>query len=155
MTQGIQPASGVVESIVQEIIIQAPAARIFTALTDPAQLLEWWFIEGKFRATHAACDPRPGGVWSMRVQGSCGEASCTVVTGRYVEVDPPHRLSFTWLREEEDYPESLVLWELEEMGSETLVRVTHSGLISEEMRNRNNGWPLIQPLLKAFVEIDA
>jgi uncharacterized protein YndB with AHSA1/START domain len=156
MTHSIAVPTGAYDKIVQEITIKAPAARIFAALTQPEQLLEWWAAEGKFRAIQVECDPRPGGSWSMRVEGACGAGnSCTHVIGRYIEVDPPRRLSFTWLREEESDPETLVVWDLEERGTETWVRVTHSGFTSERMRDRNNGWPIIQQLLKAFVEPQA
>lgn len=142
-----------VDAIVQEITINAPAERIFRALTSPGELLRWWAAEGKFRATQVESDLRPGGAWRMGVEGSCGpESSCTVVSGKYLEIAPPHRLVFTWLREEEDDPETTVQWDLKEGNGATTVRVTHSGFTSERMRTRNSGWPLIQQLLQAFVE---
>ncbi len=143
------------DSIVRQITIKAPALRIFHALTDPAELLQWWAAEGQFHATHVECDPRPGGRWMMRVEGSCAGSSCTIVTGRYLEVEPPHLLVFTWLREEESDPETIVRWELEEANGATTVRVTHSGFTNERMRNRNNGWPLIQKLLQTYTERQA
>ncbi len=137
--------------LVQHIEIQAPAARIFAAITSPEELLRWWTKPGKFVPTHAECDLRPGGNWRMRLEGACGpDQSCTIVYGVYREIAPPHRLSYTWIREGEDYPESLVTWDLEEFGGITTVRVTHSGLISEAMRTRNAGWPMILELLDAW-----
>ncbi len=139
--------------VLQEINIAAPAERIFRAISDPAELLRWWASEGKFRATEVDIDLRPGGAWRMRVEGGCGpDISCTVVKGKYVEVEPPHRLAYTWIREEEDDPETLVRWDLEENGGGTTVRVTHSGFTSERMRLRNSGWPLIQGLLQRYLE---
>jgi len=141
------------DAIVQEVVIQAPATRIFEALTDPAELLKWWAAEGRFTATHVEIDLRPGGKWLMRVDGKAGPGkSSTTVRGEYRTIEPPHLLSFTWIRDEEDSPETLVLWELEEDDSATRVRVTHSGLTSESLVNRNSGWPLIQSLLKIHVE---
>jgi uncharacterized protein YndB with AHSA1/START domain len=61
-------------------------------------------------------------------------------------------LEFTWNWEGEDYPESVVRWDLEEKDGITRARVTHSGLTSEDMRQRNNGWPMILGLLEAWVE---
>jgi len=146
-------ADPVNDVIVQEITIKAPAERIFRALTSPDELLQWWASQGKFRATHVESDLQPGGKWMMRVEGSCAPGtSCTVVSGRYLEVAPPHLLIFTWLREEEDDPETTVRWDLHEVDGCTTVRVTHSGLTTEKMRTRNGGWPLIQVLLQAYVE---
>lgn len=141
------------DMIVQEITIKAPAARIFAALIDPNELLQWWRVEDRFRLIHAECDLRSGGKWFMRVaKGSPAERKEAFVRGVYLTVEPPHCLVFTWIREEEDHPETIVRWDIEEQGASTLVRVTHSGLTSERLRERNNGWPLIVELLQAYVE---
>jgi uncharacterized protein YndB with AHSA1/START domain len=47
-------------TFVQEIIIKAPAERVFAALINPDQREEWWGSEGSFLATHVASDPRVG-----------------------------------------------------------------------------------------------
>jgi uncharacterized protein YndB with AHSA1/START domain len=144
------------DAIVQEVTIKAPADRIFAALTNPAELLKWWAAEGRFKTVQVESDLRPGGKWMMRVEGSCGpEALSSTVRGEYREIDPPRRLTFTWIRDEENAPETLVCWELDEDRGATTVRVTHSGLTSESLRARNSGWPLIQTLLQAYIEQDA
>src|SRR5271168_1978508 len=141
------------DAIIQEITIKAPAARIFEALTNPDELLKWWAAEGKFRATHVECDLRPGGRWLMRVASDrAAETFSTTVRGEYRVIEPPHLLIFTWIREEEDRTETLVRWDLDESGGITTVRVTHSGLTSERLRTRNNGWPLVVTLLQSYVE---
>ena len=137
------------DSIVQTITIHAPAARIFSALTCSSELLKWWASEGRFKTVEAEIDLRPGGSWHMRLEGACGPGTtATSVRGVYRIVDPPHRLSFTWNRDGEDSPETLVTWELEEHGDSTTVRVTHSGLNTDALRTRNSGWPLIQDLCR-------
>lgn len=141
-------------TIVQEVTMRAPAQRIFNALTRPAELLKWWNAEGKFRLVHAECDVCTGGKWLMRVSGvNCSTgAPESVVSGEYRTVNPPKTLEFTWNRQNEDYPESLVRWDLDEKDGYTTVRVTHSGLISEKMRARNNGWMMIVELLQGYVQ---
>jgi uncharacterized protein YndB with AHSA1/START domain len=141
------------DRIVQEIVIKAPAERVFRALTRPEELLKWWAAEGKFKVVNAECNLEPGGKWLMRVAG-CGpeEKHASTVYGEYRTVDPPHLLTYTWIRENEAYPETLVRWDLEEKDGYTTVRVTHSGLITESLRMRNNGWRLITTLLKSYVE---
>lgn len=138
------------DAIVQEATIKAPAERIFNALTSPGELLKWWRSEGKFQVTHVECDPRPGGKWRMRVRGNSGAES--IVAGEYLTVESPRLLVFTWIREQEDATETVVRWNLEERDGVTKVRVTHSGLTSESLRVRNNGWSLIVGLLQAYVE---
>ena len=133
------------DAIVQELTIAGSAERIFDALTNPEELLKWWKAEGKFRVTHVESD--------LRVGGSCGgAASCTTVTGTYKVIRRPVQLIFTWIREEEESPETTVQWDLEENAGTTTVRVTHSGLTSDALRNRNAGWPMIQHLLKGYIE---
>ena len=142
------------DAIVQEVVIKAPAERIFRALTRPEELLGWWAAEGKFQVIEAECDLQPGGKWRMRVAGRCGVESPQVSTvhGEYRVVDPPRLLTYSWIRENENWPETLVRWDLKEEAGCTTVRVTHSGLVSEALRQRNSGWPTVLGLLQTWVE---
>jgi uncharacterized protein YndB with AHSA1/START domain len=138
------------DTIVQEIVIKRPAEKIFEALTKPEELVKWWRVEGKFQTTHMESDLRPGGKWRMRLIGGSGTEM--VVSGEYRQIERPHLLVFTWIRESEDATETLVRWNLAEKDGVTTVRVTHSGLTSESLRKRNDGWPMILGLLQAHVE---
>jgi uncharacterized protein YndB with AHSA1/START domain len=138
------------DTIVQEMSMKSPADRIFEALTNPSQLVSWWGVPGKFRVTHAECDLRAGGKWSMRLDTGGGKS--TQVSGVYRRVERPRLLEFTWIRDSEDLPETLVRWDLEELDGVTHVRLTHSGLNSEALRNRNSGWPLIFGILRSYAE---
>jgi uncharacterized protein YndB with AHSA1/START domain len=141
------------DKIVQEVVIKDPAERIFRALTKPDELLKWWCAEGKFKVLNAECDLQPGGRWRMKVAGACtDEASSSTVYGQYQTIEPKHLLTYTWIRENEDLPETLVRWDLDERAGYTTVRVTHSGLITENLRKRNGGWPLIVTLLRAYID---
>lgn len=139
-----------IHSIVEEITIEAPAGRIFQALTDPAEIVKWWNVEGKFQTTDLESDLRVGGKWMIRVEGSCGSATSSLVRGEYRAIEYPRLLSYTWRRfgEGEDDRETLVTWELDEKDGATTVRVSHSGLVTDSLRQRNGGWPLILGLLR-------
>jgi uncharacterized protein YndB with AHSA1/START domain len=140
------------DAVVQQVEIHAPAARIFAALTDPNELLRWWNWEGKFQLVHAESDVRPGGKWSMRVSSCTPGQPESVVYGEYRTVASPYLLVYTWNREEEDHPETLVRWDLVEDNGVTTVRVTHSGLTSERLRARNSGWSMIAVRLQTYLE---
>ena len=141
------------DEIVQEVVIMASAERIFRALTRPEELLQWWEVEGEFQLLEAECDLQPGGKWRMRVAGRCAaEAPISTVYGEYREVDPPRLLTYTWIREQENWPETLVRWNLKQEDGYTTVRVTHSGLINEALRERNSGWSLVVTLLANYVD---
>ncbi len=139
------------DSIVQEITINSPARRIFEALTDPAQLVKWWGVEGRFRATHVESDLRPAGQWLMRGNGMNGRPF--TVRGTYREINYPHTLVFTWLPDWEDDPsETLVRIDLAEAGGVTTVRLTHSGFPTGSSRLSHQGWPQILDQLRAYAE---
>jgi uncharacterized protein YndB with AHSA1/START domain len=62
--------------------------------------------------------------------------------GEYTEIDPPHRLAFTW-HWDEDPPEQTSLIELsfDEQDGTTRVVLSHSGLPSEESATEHaDGW---------------
>lgn len=139
------------DTIVQEITIKAPAARVFEALTMPEQLVKWWGQPGRFEVTTAQCDPRPGGQWVMRGTGVGGRPFSVV--GVYRTVEPPRLLVVTWRPDWQGDPtESLVRWELEEKDGVTRVRLTHSGLVTEASRNSHRGWAQILAWLRAYAE---
>jgi uncharacterized protein YndB with AHSA1/START domain len=136
--------------IVQEIVIKAPAERIFEALTDPTQRVRWWGTEGRFKATHMESDLRVGGKWMMRGIGM-GRKSFSVV-GKYCSIERPHLLVLTWLPDwDANATESLVRFELEEKDGFTVVRLTHSHLTNEGGR-AHRGWPDILAWLRSHVE---
>jgi uncharacterized protein YndB with AHSA1/START domain len=147
------PSTASHDTIVQEITIKAPASRIFTALTDPDQLLDWWRIEDQFRLVRALCDVRSGGKWTMRLIEESDEEGLheAIVHGVYRTVVAPNLLEYTWIREEDGHPETIVRWELQPHGDGTQVRVTHSGLTTPRLRERNSGWIFIVQLLREYV----
>jgi uncharacterized protein YndB with AHSA1/START domain len=143
--------AGISDTIVQEILIKAPAERIFEALTNPAQRVQWWGAEGRFQATQMESDLRPGGAWMMSGNGVGGRPF--TVKGKYLEIDRPRLLIFTWLPSwQEDAFETTVRFELTEANGLTTVRLTHSGLATEASRLSHKGWPEILTWLQDYSE---
>jgi uncharacterized protein YndB with AHSA1/START domain len=137
-------------TIIQEIVIKAPAERIFAALTDPAQRMQWWGAEGRFQTTHMESDLRVGGKWMMRGTGMGGKSFR--VGGEYRSIERPYLLVFTWLPDwHANAKESVVSFELQEDGGVTKLRLTHSGLTSEAAL-AHRGWPDILDWLRTHVE---
>ena len=144
----MNPASAA-DTIVEEISIQAPAAKIFEALTNPAERMKWWGKEGRFVIKHMESDLQPGGKWLM---SGDGVGHPFRVSGVYRKVDPPRVLEFTWLPDwQGDQTESVVRFDLEEKSGVTTVRLTHSGL-SEAARNSHRGWAQILGWLQSWTE---
>lgn len=139
------------DTFVHEIEIKASAERIFEALTNPAQRVQWWGAEGRFQTTGVESDLRPGGRWSMRGVGMGGKPF--TITGTYQEIQRPTLLIFTWLPSwQQDAPQTTVRFDLEENGGVTMVRITHSGLATDSSRESHKGWPDILSWLKQYTE---
>jgi uncharacterized protein YndB with AHSA1/START domain len=145
-------ASTTADAIVEEIAINAPAARVFDAFINPSERVAWWTApDGRFRTTHMDSDLRPGGKWAMR--GTRSDGTPFTVTGEYRAVERPTLLVFTWLPDwQGDTIESLVRVEFTEASGITRVRLTHSGLTSERSRTSHRGWPQILAQLKSYID---
>jgi uncharacterized protein YndB with AHSA1/START domain len=143
--------STVADTITEEVTIKASADRVFEALTSPEERVKWWGMEGRFKTTHMESELRPGGRWLMRGIGVGGKPF--LLHGIYREIRRPVLLAFTWLPSwQDDALESLVRFDLEEIGGVTTVRLTHSGLTTETARNQHRGWPDILAWLRTYLE---
>ena len=139
------------DTIVAEITIRAPAARIFEALTDPAQRIKWWGLKGRFETKDMESDLRVGGRWVMRGIGMSGAPF--TVSGEYSRIERPRVIAFTWLPSwDEEATETLVRFDLDEKDGATTVRLTHSGFKTEGSRTRHQGWPQILTWLQGYCQ---
>jgi uncharacterized protein YndB with AHSA1/START domain len=139
------------DEIVSEIHIDAPAERVFQALVDPSQVVQWWGQTGIYRCTKFESDLRVGGTW--RTIGLDGNGHKFEVTGEYLELDPPRLLSSTWIATWTGNAKTKVRWELEPSGNGTFVRIRHSGFAAHpELAQAYRGWPRMLVWLKALLE---
>src|SRR5215510_219481 len=100
------------DAIVKEIVIKATADRVFEALVDPRQRVEWWRAAGRFQATRMESDLRPGGAWLIGGIGADGRNF--TIRGEYRAIERPRLLEFTWLPDwQENAALTLVRFELE------------------------------------------
>ena len=111
--------------------IEAPPATVFAYLTDPARFVEWM-------GRGAELDPKPGGIFRLDVDGQ------HIASGRYLEVDPPHRVVMTWGWEgsaDVGPGSTTVEITLEPDREGTLLRLRHTGLPTDaERANHLAGW---------------
>ena len=141
-----------IDAIVQEIEIRGTAERIFEALTNAEEIVQWWgSTEGRFQVTRVESDLRPGGKWVLYAIGAGGRP--VEVKGEYRTIERPRVLEVRWFSDwHETASETLVRWELEERGEMTLVRLTHSGFATEELRASYRGWPWILRALAGYMD---
>jgi uncharacterized protein YndB with AHSA1/START domain len=71
--------------------VQAPVDVVFGAWTDAKQLAEWWGPKG-FTNPVCEADARVGG--AIRIHMRAPDGTVYPMTGRFVEIDRPHRLVF-------------------------------------------------------------
>jgi uncharacterized protein YndB with AHSA1/START domain len=139
------------DEIVSEIHIAAPPDRVFQALVDPVQVVQWWGQAGIYRCTKFESDLRVGGTW--RSIGVDGNGRQFDITGEYLEVDPPRLLSSTWLATWTGNVKTTVRWELKAAENGTLVRIRHSGFaLHPEIAQAYRGWPRMLGWLQSLLE---
>ena len=152
-------------TVVAEIFIAAPPARVFEAITDPEQTARWWGQVGLYRLTERTVDLRPGGKW--RSAGVGADGAPFHVEGEYLEIDPPRRLVHTWTGSYSPGLKTVVRWELEptdihglhshgpkKAGTGTLVRVRQEGFagVPAQAASHGEGWKRVLGWLEGFVE---
>jgi uncharacterized protein YndB with AHSA1/START domain len=117
----------------REIAIAASPETIWEFLVDPEKATRWMGQSASF-------DPRPGGEYRVKVIPG------NVASGEFVELDPPHRLVWTWGWEQESASpvssgSTTIEVELVPDGEGTLLRFTHSGLPDADAAQRHaHGW---------------
>ncbi|HVC70884.1 MAG TPA: SRPBCC domain-containing protein [Acidimicrobiales bacterium] len=118
------------------IAIAATPEEVFAYLIDPSLLVQWI-------GTWADLDPVPGGLFALDIEG-------TAVRGRYVSVEPPDRVVFTWgVPGDAALPAGSTTVEilLRAHGDETIVELLHHDLPSDQRAKHEAGWASMLPRL--------
>ena len=117
----------------------APAAAVFDAWTSEEVLRRWFHAGHDWETTEAQVDLRVGGAVRV-VMRDPHKDGVYGGGGEYREIDPPTRLAFTWIWDD-DPRETLIELDFTESDGSTVVSFTHSGLFSEQMvREHEGGW---------------
>jgi len=162
------------DTILAEVFIAAPPARVFEAITDPKQRAQWWGMKPSvppkpgampFRVVDSTSDLRVGGKWTN--EGIAGDDYKFHMEGKYLEIDPPRLLVHTRVADFVGNFETTVRWELEprevhglhgsgphRVGTGTLLKVRHSGFAGhlEQAQSHNTGWRASLDWLKDYIE---
>jgi uncharacterized protein YndB with AHSA1/START domain len=140
--------SELAEAVVVERTLNAPLAKVWSALTDVDQMREWYFDLKEFK-------PEVGFEFEFVVEheGNRYHHLC-----RITEVIPQKKIAYTW-RYKDAPGDSLVTFELFADGEKTRVKVTHAGIETfpkaptYARKNFEQGWTqIIGTELKQFVE---
>jgi uncharacterized protein YndB with AHSA1/START domain len=111
--------------------IKAPPETVFACFLEHDRRLSWQGVEGYF-------DPRPGGVYRMRVVGDA------IAVGAFTKLEPYQRLVFSWGWENEGDPvppgSSQVRVDLAPDAEGTALTLTHSELPEPARQPHQDGW---------------
>src|SRR3954462_5835295 len=122
-----------------ERTFQAPAQAVFDAWTSEEVMRRWWHAERDWETTEAEVDLRVGGTVRVVMRDPHKDVEYGG-GGGYTEIDPPHRLAFTWLWDGNPR-RMLIEVDFVERDGATTVHFTHSGLWDEEaVRSHEDGW---------------
>ena len=145
------------DAVVAEVEIAAPPERVFEALIDRRQVMQWWTSE-ECGIAGFEMERKVSGRW--RYESKEGTINVNGLTkfhceGEVLEYDPPRRLAYTWIanwHEDKKFP-TVVRWELTRVGGGTQLKVTHGGLAKEEVARRDygKGWGGLVEQLRRFV----
>ncbi len=122
-----------------ERTFQAPADRVFDAWTSEEVMRRWWHAEKGWETPEAEVDLQLGG--AVRVVMRDPESGDEFGGGgEYVEIDPPRRLAFTWVWDDESR-RTLIEIDFHDRGDSTHVVFTHSNLIDiPTLQGHEGGW---------------
>lgn len=119
-----------------------PPKEVFRAWIDPEWLVRWLFPSRDVRMQIETFDPRPGGAYCYRFHTPDGGTD--VVLGRFLAIEEPSRLIFTWSWAPPDPDagiETQVRVDLAPDRRGTRLVLTHERLPSARRREEHrNGW---------------
>ncbi|HEY0229901.1 MAG TPA: SRPBCC domain-containing protein [Dokdonella sp.] len=111
----------------------ASTERVFDAWTDPASLKAWLAAGG-----NASVDARVDGLFYLEMPSG---GRIYPHYGRYLRIERPRLLEFTWVSEGTRGKESVVTIELTARGKQTELVLIHEGLPDEQMAaGHHGGW---------------
>ena len=125
----------------------SPVPRVYAAWTDSEQLPRWLRPTEEIAMVSAEVDLRVGGYYRFAYKVP-GEASTNIVGGKYREIVPYEKISFTWKWEvHPDFQdeETLVTVEFRDLGGQTELTLTHRRFPTEVMCETHAWGGLVPP----------
>ena len=117
------------EPVTATVFVAAPPERVYEYFTRPEAMVRWM-------GDYALLEPEPNGRFVLDVRG-------TPVRGRYLSLEPPHRLVISWgYAGSEPLPPGASTVEVRLIAENDGTRVVleHRDLPEEETQNHLSGW---------------
>lgn len=126
-----------------QVRVAAKPETVFSFLNNADAMSRW--IGDKVEL-----DARPGGEFRIDMNGR------DIARGEVVSIEPNTRVVMTWGWEGEGHPippgASTVEITLAADGDATIVRLRHTGLLQDAVKDHTDGWNLFMPRLAAVAE---
>jgi uncharacterized protein YndB with AHSA1/START domain len=123
-----------------ERTFDAPIGRVFQAWTSEDVLRRWLHGMPGWETPIAEVDLRVGGRIRI-VMRDPADGTEAGATGEYMRVEPPHRLVFTWVWDDDPDRPQLIELEFTEHEGRTLVRMTNSAIPTDRrLKDQERGW---------------
>lgn len=139
-TEGAASGGGEYRLVLERLLPASPE-RVFDAWVNPETLVKWWGPEG-FVTPEASLDVSEDGKWRTVMQAPNGDRH--IVSGRYLKIDRPGLLRFSWAWEDADGnrgAESEVELTFRAAGSGTQLQLTHRKIATADSRDSHrDGW---------------
>ena len=118
----------------------APVAQVFDAWTSEEVLRRWLHGMPGWETPTAEVDLRVGGTIRI-VMRDPADGTEAGATGEYRVVDPPRRLVFTWVWDDQPDRPQLIELELSERDGRTMVSMTNSAIPTDgRLESQERGW---------------
>jgi uncharacterized protein YndB with AHSA1/START domain len=129
------------EPVTASVFVRAAPERVYEYFTRPEAIVRWM-------GDYALLEPQADGRFELDVRG-------TPVRGRYIELEPPHRLLISWgYAGSEQLPPGASTVEVRLMSHQggTLVELEHRDLPEPEKAGHSTGWSHYLARLQAVAE---
>ena len=123
-------------------VLPAAPDTVYDEWLDPVGMTEW-MCPRPARAVRICLEPSVGGLLRIDIEDG---GSSLYVTGRYLELDRPRRLRFTWSCSAWADPsvQSVVTVTLEDHGAgQTMMTIEHEQLPPDQVTGHEHGWTAI------------
>lgn len=128
------------EPVAASVFIEAPPERVYDYFTCPEAIVRWM-------GDYAVLEPQANGRFQLDIRG-------TPVRGRYLELEPPHRLLISWgYAGSDDLPPGASTVEVRLIAERdgTRVEIEHGDLPDEQTSAHLRGWGHYLARLQAAV----
>jgi uncharacterized protein YndB with AHSA1/START domain len=136
-------ADDAADTVIVRRVLPVPREMVFDAWLDPVSLARF-MRPGPMTGATAEVDARVGGTFRITMMRG---PEADEHSGEYLAIEPPSRLSFTWISAGTDYTRSIVTIELHALDDSTELVLTHRRLPATKVDDHRQGWTDIVRML--------